>query len=159
MPPTNSAAAVLEAAQPRFSLPSRQQLDKFRRLDSDMRVAAAKLDVGLSLTLRAKRPMRISVQSDGVGETTLDLTTSTFEAGARRQMQLEIEDVAEIAISGGAADTRQESERLERLWAMEVGPGHCRPRVPRRSKIWAGCRGGGRSRHRDSVGPTGGCAT
>jgi len=116
------AAAVLEAAQPRFPLPSREQLDKFRRLDSDMRVAAAKLDVGLSLTLRAKRPMRISVQSDGVGPTTLDLTTSTFEAGARRQMQLEIEDVAEIAISGGAADARQDAERLESLWATEAGP-------------------------------------
>lgn len=117
-----SAAAVLEAAQPRFALPSHEELDKFRRLDSDMRVAAAKLDVGLSLILRAKRPLRISVQSDGVGAATLDLTTSTFEAGARRQMRLEIEDVAEIAISGGAADARQEAERLERLWTMEAGP-------------------------------------
>ena len=116
------AAAVLEAAQPRFPLPSREQLDKFHRLDSDMRVAAAKLDVGLSLTLRAKRPMRIAVQSDGVGETTVDLTTSTFEAGARRQMQLDIEGVAEITISGGAADARQDAERLERLWAIEAGP-------------------------------------
>ena len=116
------AAAILEAAQPRFPLPSREQFDKFGLLHSDMRVAAAKLDVGLFVTLRAKRPMRISVQSDGVGATTLDLTTSTFEAGARRQMRLEIQDLAEIAISGGAADARQDAERLERLWAMEAGP-------------------------------------
>ena len=117
-----SAAAALEAAQPRFPLPSQAQLNQFRRLDSDMRVAAAKLDVGLSVTLRAKRPMRISVQSDGMGATTLDLTDSTFEAGARREMQIEIADVAEIAISGGAADARQEAERLDRLWAAEAGP-------------------------------------
>ena len=37
-----SAAAVLEAAQPRFPLPSRDQLDKFRGLESDMRVAGSK---------------------------------------------------------------------------------------------------------------------
>ena len=117
-----AAAVALEAAQLRVPLPSQAQLNEFRRLDSDMRVAAAKLDVGLSVTLRAKRPMRISVQSDGVRATTLDLTTSTFEAGARREMQIEIADVAEIAISGGAADARLEVERLERLWAAEAGP-------------------------------------
>jgi DNA repair exonuclease SbcCD ATPase subunit len=116
------AAAVLEAAQPRFPLPSHEQLNRFRRLDSDRRVAAARLEVGLSVTLRPKRPMRISVKSDGAGAMTHDLTTSTFEVGASRQVQLEIADVAEIAISGGAADARQEAERLERLWAAEAGP-------------------------------------
>ncbi len=116
------AARVLEAAQPRFPLPSPEQLELFHRLDSDRRVAAAKLNVGLSVTLRPKRPMRVSIQSDGVSATIHDLTTSTFEAGARRQMQLDIADVAEIAISGGAADARQEAERLERLWAVDAGP-------------------------------------
>jgi hypothetical protein len=117
-----SAAADLEAAQPRFPLPSRQQLDGFRRLESDIRVAAAKVDVGLSVTVRAARPMRISVQSDGAGGNTLDLAESTFEASARRQMWLDIADLAEISISGGAADARQEAERLEQRWKAEVAP-------------------------------------
>ena len=153
------AAAVLEAAQPRFPLPSREQLDKFHRLDSDMRVAAAKLDVGLSLTLRAKRPMRIAVQSDGVGETTVDLTTSTFEAGARRQMQLDIEGVAEITISGGASGRPPGCGAAGTPVGDRGGPGIAGRRRRDARRSGPDGRRSGRTRHGDSVGPSGGCAT
>lgn len=117
-----AAAAALESAQPRFALPSRDQLDELRRLEGDMRVAAAKLDVGLSVTLHPKRPLRITLQRDGEQATVHDLSSSTLETSARRKLQFDIEGVAEIALSAGAADAREEMDSLEKRWATEARP-------------------------------------
>lgn len=115
-------ALTLESAQPKLPLPSRDDIENFRRLESDLRVARAKLEVGLSVTLRPKRPIRILVQRDGAPATRQDLSRSAFETTARREMSIEIEDVAEVAFSGGAQDARQESERLERRWTSDAVP-------------------------------------
>jgi hypothetical protein len=115
-------AAALESAQPSFELASRDDIENFRRLESDLRVARAKLEVGLSVTLRPKRPIRISVQRDGAAATRQDLSRSAFEVTARREISIEIEDIAEITLAGGAQDARQEVERLDRRWSMEAEP-------------------------------------
>jgi len=115
-------AATLESTQPKFPLPSRDDIENFRHLESDLRVARAKLEVGLSVALRPKKPIRISVQRDGAPATRHDLSRSAFETTARRELSIEIDDVAEIAFSGGAQDARQEVERLERRWASDAAP-------------------------------------
>ena len=113
---------MLEDAQPRFALPSPAQLDGLRKLESDRRVAAAKLEVGLSATFRPKRDLRVTVQIDGDEAVHHELADSELEVDARRQMRFEIEDVAEITFSGGARDARQELDRLERRWLNEAEP-------------------------------------
>jgi hypothetical protein len=114
--------AALESAQPRFALPSRDRLDELRRLEGDMRIAAAKLDVGLSVTLRPKRSLSVTVQRDGAQATLHDVSSSTLETGARRNLQFDIEGVAEIAVMGGAADAREDVARLDQRWAAEAKP-------------------------------------
>ena len=117
-----AAGAALESVQPRFALPSRDRLDELRRLESYVRIAAAKLDVGLSVTLRPKRPLSITVQRDGEQATLHDVSSSTLETGARRNLQFDIEGVAEIAVMGGATDAREEVARLDQRWAAEAKP-------------------------------------
>jgi len=117
-----AAGAALEAAQPSFALPSRDRLDELRRLESDFRIATAKLDVGLSVTLHPKRPLRVTVQRDGAQATLHDVSSSTLETSARRNLQFNIEGVAEIAVMGGAADAREEVARLDQRWAAEAKP-------------------------------------
>ncbi|MGO4881729.1 MAG: AAA family ATPase [Bryobacteraceae bacterium] len=117
-----AAGAALESAQPSFALPLRGRLDELRRLEGDMRIAAAKLDVGLSVTLRPKRPLSVAVQRDGEQATLHDVSSSTLEASARRNLQFDIEGVAEIAVMGGAADAREEATRLDQRWAAEGEP-------------------------------------
>lgn len=115
-------AAALESAQPRFALPTRDLLDHLRRLAGDLRVAAAKLDVGLVVTLRPHRPMQVNVQRDGERTTLYDLKDAALETTARRQLQLDIEGVAEISLAGGAADARENVDALEKRWAAEARP-------------------------------------
>jgi uncharacterized protein YhaN len=114
-----AAAAALEAAQPHFPLPEREAL---RRLESDMRVAAAKLAVGLSVTVVAKRAVRVAVQADDGSPTSHELDLFSLEANAYRKLRIDIDKVAEIAVSGGAADARVEMEALEKRWAEEAKP-------------------------------------
>jgi chromosome segregation ATPase len=113
---------ALESAQPRFALPSRDQLDELRRLEGDMRTAAARMDVGLSVMLHPKRPLRVTVQRDGEQATLHDLSSSALETSARRNLQFDIEGVAEIALMGGAADAREEVARLDQRLAVEATP-------------------------------------
>jgi chromosome segregation ATPase len=115
-------AAGQESAKPRLTLPSREQLDQLRRLAGDLRVAAAKLDVGLVVTLRPKKPLHVSVQRDGERVTLYDLKQKALETTAKRQLELDIEGVAEISLAGGAADARETVEALEKRWAAEARP-------------------------------------
>src|SRR5205823_3093638 len=69
-----------------------------------------------------KRPLRITVQRDGEQPTRHELSSSAFETNARRQMRFDMDDVAEIAFSGGAQDARQAMERLEHRWLVEAEP-------------------------------------
>ncbi len=117
-----TAAAALETAQSGITLPSQEQIDELRRLESDIRVAAAGVNVGLSVTVRPKRAMRVEIQRDGEPRTSHDLSVSPLDAAARRQLQVDIYNIAEIAVSGGAADARERMEALERRWATEAAP-------------------------------------
>ncbi len=117
-----TAAAALEAAQPVLPLPERSRLEALRRLEGDLRVAAAKLAVGLSVTVMAKRPLRVAVQGDDGLPTSHELDLFSLEANAHRKLRIDIDKVAEIAVSGGAADARVEMEALEKRWAEEAKP-------------------------------------
>jgi chromosome segregation ATPase len=115
-------AAELESTQPRFALPTREQLDHLRHLGADLRVAAAKLDVGLVVTVRPHKPLHVTVQRDGERATLYDLKDAALETAAKRQLQLDIEGVAEISLAGGAADARETVDSLQKRWEAEARP-------------------------------------
>jgi DNA repair exonuclease SbcCD ATPase subunit len=115
-------AVAVESAQPRFALPSRAKVDELLRLAGDLRVAAAKLDVGLVVTVRPKKPLRATVQRDGERAALYDLRDAAFETSALRKLLIDIEGVAEIALAGGAADARETLDALEKRWATEARP-------------------------------------
>lgn len=116
-----AAAAALDTVQPKFALPSTAQLVVLQRLDTDIQVAAGKLDVGLSVNVRPKRALRATVQVDG-GQAIGQELLARFEWNARRQISLDIEDVAAIELSGGALDARHEFETLQERWTVEAEP-------------------------------------
>jgi len=115
-------ADALSAALPRFPLPQREQLNDLRKLAEDLRVAEAKANVGLVVTLRPLKPLRAKVQRDGDRPTLYEVSGPAFETGAERKLQLEIEGIADITFTGGAADARETVEGLEKRWAAEARP-------------------------------------
>ncbi len=118
----HTAAAALENSQPLFSLPDTARINDLRRLESDRRVAAARLDVGLAVTVRPKRGLRLTIQRDGAELEEHDLRDSAFEASARSQIWFEIDGIAEISLAGGADDARHQMDHLERRWQAEAAP-------------------------------------
>jgi DNA repair exonuclease SbcCD ATPase subunit len=115
-------AAALESTIPALPLPDATKLNTLRRLEGDVRVAAGKLDVGLAVTVRPKRDIQLKVQRDGARPEQHELADAAFETSAHRQIRLDIEGIAEIAVSGGAEDARQQLERLESRWQTEALP-------------------------------------
>ncbi len=116
-----ATAVSLESSQPLFPLPDNVQLTALRRLENDLSIVAGKLDVGLAVTLRPKRDLRVTIQRDG-GQVEDHQLSDDWEAGARRQIWLDIEGLAEITVAGGADEARQEMERLERRWQSKAAP-------------------------------------
>lgn len=115
-------AAELESAIPTFDLPDAAKLSELRRLEGDIRVAAGKLDVGLAVTIRPKRDIRLTIQRDGAKSEDHELRNRELQTTARRQISVDIQDVAEVTVTGGADDARQELELLERQWQKEAAP-------------------------------------
>jgi hypothetical protein len=103
-------------------MPEATRIGDLRRLESDLRVAAAKLDVGLAVTIRPKHDLQVTTQRDGAEPEDHELRDSDLEASARRQIWIEIAGVAEIAVAGGAEDARQQMDQLERRWQNEAVP-------------------------------------
>ncbi|HEY6347544.1 MAG TPA: AAA family ATPase [Bryobacteraceae bacterium] len=117
-----AAAAALEAAQPKFALPSSAELENLRRLETDLQVAAAGLNVGFSVRLQPSQELRVRIQRDGGEPTEHILSGNALETSARGQLRIDIDNVAEIAVSGGASDARAAKERLEARWRAEAQP-------------------------------------
>ena len=115
-------AEELRNRQPGFALPDIAKVEAIRRLENERRIAAARLDVGLALTLRPRRELRFMVQRDGETAEEHELQGADFETDARAHIWIDIEGVAEISFSGGAGEAREELARLERRWQTDAVP-------------------------------------
>ena len=115
-------AAALEAAQPAVPLPSPAQIDDLKRLDTDLRIAQAKVTVGLNLSIQPKRKQLISIRRDGQPPTSHELKDAVFETSAEGRLELDLAGVAAITVFGGARNAREAVDRLEARWAAEAEP-------------------------------------
>ena len=71
-------AAALQADAP-ANLPTVAQLENWTRLEQEIRVERAKLDVGLQVSIRPKRGLRLRIRQDGGPAAVHDLHTSPME--------------------------------------------------------------------------------
>jgi hypothetical protein len=117
-----TAAEELENAQPNIPLPSPTDLAALSELHEKLEIARARLSVGLSLTIQPKRALRLSVRRDDGRLTKHKLDVSPFEAKANREIQVNVEGVADIMVAGGSKDARQEFETLQARWTAEADP-------------------------------------
>ena len=117
-----ASAASLEASLAAVTLPSAAWLAELKQLDLQLQVARARLDVGLHVRIRPKRGLRVSLRRDGGEAVEHQLKDAPLETVASRQIQIDIEKLAEIAISGGAQAARDEVARLQARWLAEAEP-------------------------------------
>jgi hypothetical protein len=117
-----TAAAAIESALPNIILPSPTQLEGLKRIYNELQIARARLDVGLHVKLQPKRELHVAVRRDEESQTQHDLTGELLEASASREIRLDIEDLAQITVSGGAQDSRDALQRIQDRWRAEAQP-------------------------------------
>jgi DNA repair exonuclease SbcCD ATPase subunit len=117
-----AAASTLEAELADLKLPSPPLLADFRQLDQKLQVARARLEVGLHVRIRPKRTLRVTLRRDGAEATQHELQSAPLETESHREVHIDIEKVAEIAVSGGEQAARDEVDRLQRRWLEEAEP-------------------------------------
>jgi hypothetical protein len=117
-----SEAIAIETSIDARTLPSVENLDSLRELENQIRVARARLGVGLHVALIPKRELLIAIRRDGGSPEETGATAAPIEANARRELRIDIDGIAEISLTGGEEGTREEAARLQERWAAEAQP-------------------------------------
>lgn len=117
-----NTAFKVENSLNNINLPAVAGIDALKRLEQQLQVARAKLGVGLHLAVSPKVELHMSVRCDGREPQRSVLKEVVFSADANNEIQLDIEGVAEISLSGGERSVREEVARLQARWSTEAEP-------------------------------------
>jgi hypothetical protein len=98
-----NTALQIENSLSNVNLPDISRIDALKRLEQQLDVARAKLGVGLHLDVKPKRELHLSIRRDGGKLERSVLKEAGLSAHATNEIQLDIEDVAEISLSGGSS--------------------------------------------------------
>jgi hypothetical protein len=111
------ARAALLRSSVRSGLPSLQEIEQLRRHRDELRIAEAKLS--LLVTVRPKRPLtlRVSHDCDDIAPRVID-EPATLEG--THSLTVGIDDLVDLEITSGAADSRKQAADLRRKW-LDVG--------------------------------------
>ena len=108
-------AQAIRAEIAKLGLPDADKIDALATLQTNLQVAEAKLQVGISVDIRPSRQIaaRICID-DGPPQDTVLTEAKSLNASA--MLQLILDDVGEIDIRGGSPEARQEAKDLRRRW-------------------------------------------
>ena len=108
-------AQGIRAEIAKLGLPDADKIDALATLQTDLQVAEAKLQVGLSVDIRPARQIAASIRIDD-GPLQDTVLTEAKSLNASAMLQLILDDVGEIDIRGGSLEARQEAKDLRRKW-------------------------------------------
>ena len=108
-------AQAIRAEIANLGLPDADKIDALATLQTDLQVAEAKLQVGISVDIRPSRQIAARIRiDDGPPQDTVLTEAKSLNASAL--LQLILDDVGEIDIRGGSLEARQEAKDLRRRW-------------------------------------------
>ncbi len=104
-----------------LGLPTDDALRELAALERELEIAEAKVQIELSLLIRPLREIEISIDTgDRPTETRKISSPETFEA--QGVLRAQIGDAADIEVSGGNADQRQEAADARLRWERTSAP-------------------------------------
>ena len=98
-----------------LGLPDAHEVESLAKLETRLLVAEGKLRVGISVDIRPRRQITVRIRTDDAPFQDAVLTEPA-SLDASSQLQLTLDDVAEIDIRGGSSDARREAEALRQTW-------------------------------------------
>lgn len=103
-------------------LPTEIEMRSLKDLERRLQLAEARTEVGLYLELRPLRELRLVCERDGAEGVMQVIREGAFTTDAAREIQISIEDVGEIRVSGGESSARAEAESLRVEWVARAEP-------------------------------------
>jgi AAA domain-containing protein len=97
-------------------------LAELRRLEGELRVAEARLDVGLAIELKLPVGTELSCALDGSGDSVSVASDEPFRARARNRIVLRLPGEIELSASAGDPELRAELTRVQQRWALSAVP-------------------------------------
>lgn len=110
---------ALRAKLPK-QLPGPGALVELRELREAVRIAEAKLDVGLAVAIRPKQTIALKTRRDG-GKETSSKSSDARTISAKRSIALAIDELVELEISAGDEATHDELAELQARWDKQGG--------------------------------------
>ena len=108
-------AQAIRAKVTQLGLPSADEIDSLTTLQTNLQVAEAKLQVGISVDIRPSRQIAARIRVDDAPTQDTVLTEPT-SLDASSQLQLTLDEVCEIDIRGGSSEARQGAKDLRQTW-------------------------------------------
>jgi chromosome segregation ATPase len=102
----------------RASIPTSESIASLRTLRESVRIAEAKLAVGLSVAVRPKRSIALRSATDEAAEVSNTIRESATLAATRR-VTLRIDDVVDLEILAGEETARAKASALRDRWESE----------------------------------------
>ena len=116
-------AATIEAEVAARSLPTPEQVESLRSLDRDLHAAEARLQVGLTVTLTARRPFAAQGELDGVAMAPQEATPGApIALQADREVRLALGDLVDLEVRGGRPEDQKRAADLRARWNAEARP-------------------------------------
>ena len=108
-------AQAIRAKLTQLGLPGAEEVDSLATLQTNLQVAEAKLQVGISVDIRPSRQIAARIRIDDAPTQDTVLTEPT-SLDASSQLQLMLHEVCDIDIRGGSSEARQEAKDLRQRW-------------------------------------------
>ena len=108
-------AQAIRAKVTQLGLPGADEVDSLATLQTNLQVAEAKLQVGISVDIRPSRQIAARIRIDDAPTQDRVLTEPT-SLDASSELQLMLDEVCEIDIRGGSSEVRQEAKDLRQTW-------------------------------------------
>ena len=108
-------AQAIRAEITKLGLPDADKIEALATLQTDLQVAEAKLQVGISVHIRPARQIAARIRIDDADTQDTVLTEAT-SLSASAMLQLTLDDVGEIDIRGGRPEALKEAKALRRSW-------------------------------------------
>ncbi len=105
-----------------LGLPSSEVLSALRKLREELRIVEARLEVGLSVAVRPHRPLELQFSRDGEQMQSESLSSLLVTLEAQRQIKLILDELAEVRVTGGTQEVREEAELLRSRWQRQAEP-------------------------------------
>jgi hypothetical protein len=124
-----AAAVALRAGAVQLAAPatvlaqvSPAALSELRHLEGQLRVAEARLDVGLSMLVKLPSGREVALSIDNAPDVTRVGAGQPLVAQARNRIVLRLADAVEVEATAGDRERRLELERLQARWSREAAP-------------------------------------